>query len=264
MATQLFKRLWKGVKSHGPEILIGLGITGFIGATVMAVQATPIAEDLIVAAEDEKGDELTVKEKVKAVYKPYIPAAVTTVASTACILGASKINHQRNTELAAAYAISQAVIKHYDDKTAELAGEEKANEIKTAVHREMARDPMVQERIRTLPNSQHCIGMYPYYDPISNSPFYATKEILDKVEVTLNKRMYCGTEPYITVDDLYEELNDAGIQPKLKSTAVTNMLGWTLEEGGIDFDSSDYGEWDDGTPCRVMSYKPHHDPRPIR
>lgn len=266
MATQthLFTRLWKGVKSHGPEILTGLGIAGFFGAIVMAVQATPVAEDLVVAAEDEKGDELTSKEKLKAAYKPYIPAAVTAVASTACILGASKINHQRNTELAAAYAISQAVIKRYDEKTASIVGDDKADEIKKAVHRELSREPMVQERVQALPVTNHRVGLYPYFDPITNTPFYANKDILDRTEVSLNRRLYCDSELYITVDDLIDELNENGVYPKLKPTAVTNILGWTLEDGGLSFDSTDYGEWDDGTPCRILSHKVYHEPKPIR
>ena len=78
------------VSKRSPEILTGLGIAGMISTTVLAVRATPKALDLIARAEDKKfdnghGNKLTVSEKMKVAWKPYIPAAITGIASISMV-----------------------------------------------------------------------------------------------------------------------------------------------------------------------------------
>ena len=59
-----FKRITKSVvdvasttlTKRGPELLVGLGFLSFATAVVLAVRATPKAEELIIEAEDEKED----------------------------------------------------------------------------------------------------------------------------------------------------------------------------------------------------------------
>lgn len=266
---KIFKDLSRVVDNHSPEILTGLGIAGFITAVVLAVKATPKAEALIVEAEDAKEDSLTPIETVKAAWKPYVPAAITVVASTACVVGAAKINNRRNTELATAYAVSQAMLKKYQEKTEEIAGEEKAKEIDTAVKQETANSQMAKDAVSKIPQT-NIKGLHPYWDPMSNTGFYATPQMMGAAELSINKRLYMDLEPYLTVNDLYDELNDQGVYPPLKHTSVGNMLGWTPESGGMKFDtdcdgvSLEQSHWDDGTPCDVMSFKRHHGPETIR
>lgn len=265
----LFKGVCEMANRHSPEILTGLGIAGFVTAIVLAVKATPKAEDLIVQAEDEKEDTLTPMETVKAAWKPYVPAAITAVASAGCVIGAAKINHRRNTELATAYAISQAMVKRYQEKTAEIAGEEKAKEIDEAVKKDAVKSATVQNSVAKLPPS-NVAGVHPFWDPLSNTAFYASTMMLERAEVALNKRLYEGTEPYVTIDDLYDELNNQGIYPPLKHTAISNMMGWTPGDGGIEFDMDVDGipfeqhHWDDGTPCYLMSFKRYRQPEYVR
>lgn len=267
--NQLLKNVCNAAGKHSPEILTGLGIAGFITAIVLAVKATPEAEDLITRAEDEKEDTLTPIETVKAAWKPYVPAAITAVASAGCVIGATKINNRRNTELATAYAISQAMVKRYQEKTAELAGEEKADEIDKEVKREIVREPEVQKAVAKLPSATGQ-GMRPFIDSLTRKAFNASPQMLINAEAALNRRMYTGLEPYITVSDMYDELNAQGVYPPFKHTAMSSMLGWTPDTGGIEFDLDVEGvpfeqdHWDDGTPCDVMGFKRYHTPVNIR
>ena len=90
--------------------------------------------------------------------------------------------------------------------------------------------------------------------------------MLKNTEVNLNRRMYNGSEIYVTIDDLYDELNEQGVYPPLKHTALSGEYGWSPDTGGIEFDSDSDGipfeqhHWDDGTPCYLMSFrqKPKH------
>ena len=257
----LVKSLGTAAKKHSPELLTAIGIGGFFLAIGLAIKATPKALDMVTVAEDEKEDSLTPMETVKAVYKAYIPTAITAVASTACVLGASRINHVRNAELATAYALAQAYIKKTDEKTAEIVGEEKADQIK----REVRNSPV--RTIQNIPATKVTSDeLFPYYDPLSNTPFYSSPKIMKEVEVNLNQRLFCSMETYITVADLYEELNRCGVQPKLKQTSVAPMLGWKQDAGGIKFEMNEEGvpiemdHWDDGRPCYVMTFRRYHTP----
>ena len=109
---------WTG--RHSPEILIGLGITGMVSTTVLAVKATPKALDLIEEAkEKENKDELTAMETVKATWKCYIPAATTCVFSAACLIGANSVNSKRNAALATAYKLTENAFTEYKEKVVE-------------------------------------------------------------------------------------------------------------------------------------------------
>lgn len=265
---KIIKDLGRTASKYSPEILTALGITGFITAVVMAVKATPKAEALIIEAEDAKEDDLTPVETVKAGWKPYIPAVITIIASTGCIIGGVKIQKDRCAELATAYAISQAVVKRYQEKTEEIAGEEKAKEIETAVRQETAKSPEARQAIANLPKPT-IPGLHPFFDPMSNTGFNATVAMLKAAEVELSKRLYMELETYVTVNDLYDELNEQGIYPPLKHTSIGNMLGWTPEhriELDVDCDGVpiEQSHWDDGTPCYVMTFKFGNAPITIR
>ena len=59
----IFNNMLSGVKKHSPEILVGIGITGMIGSTILAVKATPKALQLLEDTEEEEHDtHLTPKE----------------------------------------------------------------------------------------------------------------------------------------------------------------------------------------------------------
>ena len=120
-------QLW--MTKHSPEILTGFGIAGMITATVLAVGATPKALKLIERKKKELGlsseEKLTPVETVKAVWKPYVPAVVTTTVSAACLVGANSVNARRNAALAAAYHLSETALSEYREQVIETIGERK-------------------------------------------------------------------------------------------------------------------------------------------
>lgn len=265
----IVKGLMDAASELAPELLVGIGVASLLTAIGLAIKATPVAEDLIAQAEDEKGDALTPVETVKAAGKAYIKTAIAAGAGVLCVAGGMKVKSNRHAELAAAYALSQSVIKHMDEKNEEILGKEKADEIKKEVKQEIARSPEVQKTISKLPPS-NIPGLHPFLDPLSNTPFRATVDMLQRAEVKLNKRLFTGLEAYVTVSDLYDELNEQGVYPKLRHTAVSPMLGWTAENGGLEFDLDVDGvpmeqdHWEDGTPCYVMGFKRYRTPDYIR
>ena len=134
-STKFISSIKSTIVSHSPEILTGIGIAGMIATSIMAIKATPKAIKLIEEKEKEVGDKLTPIETIKATWKCYIPATVTCVTSTACLIGASSVNARRNAALATAYSLSKTALSEYKDAVVETIGEKKEKVVRENVGR---------------------------------------------------------------------------------------------------------------------------------
>ena len=141
---QFFKSTGDLLVKKSPEILIGVGITGMISSTVMAVTATPKALILIEAEKSKKEvDILSAKDIVKVTWKCYIPAVATGILGAGCIIGSSAVSAKRNAALAAAYTLSESTLKEYQAKVVETIGEKKEQVIKDKIAKEkVEKDPV--------------------------------------------------------------------------------------------------------------------------
>ena len=135
------------IKKYSPEILMVVGITGVVGAAVLACKATLKCEDLIdehdgkmkivqevrekfdeekYSDENYKKDILVVKTQTAVNFvKLYGPSVTLGIASIACILGAHNIMKKRNVALAAAYKLVEQSFSEYRQRVKDELGEEK-------------------------------------------------------------------------------------------------------------------------------------------
>lgn len=228
------------VARYSPEILVGVGIVGMLATTVMAVNATPKALRLIDDAKEKKGEELTKLETVKAAAVVYIPPIITAIASTACIIGASKVNHKRNAALATAYAISEAALTEYKDKVIETIGEKKELEIQDAIDKDrMERNPVSQSEVFiTEKGNTLC------FDVTSGRYF---RSDIDKIKSAIHELNFQ------MMDDMWVSLNDFYSAIGLRETSIGDELGWSISNGPIKPRFSSQLS-DDGTPCLVIKY----------
>lgn len=233
-------KVW--TQKHSPEILIGIGVTGMVTTTVLAVKATPRALDLIALEKEElKVDKLTTVETIRATWKCYIPAMVSCAASASCIIGANSVNLKRNAALAAAYKLSETAFTEYREKVVETIGEKKEASVKDAIAKKRVehKPAAKQEVVLTGKGNTLC------FDSISGRYFRSDIDKLRKAENELNKRML-QRENYISLSQFYEEIG-------LTSTSISDELGWNVDTGLIDlYFSSQLA--DDGTPCVVIQY----------
>lgn len=239
---KLFKTLGQWTTKHSPEILTGLGIASGITTVVLAVKATPKAIELIEEEKKElETDKLTPVETVKAAWKPYIPAALTGVASIACIVSANSVNARRNAALAAAYQISTTALSEYREKVVETIGEKKERTV---------REKVAQERVNKKPASTSEVivtkkGDTMFFDPLSGRYFKSDLEKIKSIVNDLNRRMI-GGETYISLSEFYIEI---GLQP----TIVSDKIGWRVDKALIEIDySAVVGE--DGNPCLSLDF----------
>lgn len=233
---------------HSPEILTGLGITGMITSTILAVTATPKALKLIENKKKElKTDELTSMEMVKTAWKPYIPSVSMSVASIACLIGASRVNYKRNAALATAYSLSERTLSRYREKVIETIGEKREKSI---------RDKVNQDEVdnNKLKNSQVIItsgGDTLCMDSMSGRYFKSDMESIKQAVNKLNRRL--TYENYISLNEFYGEIG-------LDDTKNGDLVGWNMDSGLIEPTFSTCLA-ENGQPCIVLDFmvEPRYD-----
>lgn len=245
--SNVFRGVARSVKKHSPEILTGIGIAGMIATTVTAVSATPKALRLIDQKEIEEKRRLKPVEVVKTTWKCYIPSAVTGVMSVACLIGASSVNLRRNAALTAAYTLSETALKEYQDKTVEVVGEKKEQEIRDAVATEQLRN---SPTIRPEEIIDTGLGKTLFFDPLSGRKFWSDVEVIRKAENDLNRRM--RDEVNLSLNEFYVGLGLPEVDP-----SVGDSLGWDIDKGYIELAYS----WivdppnESGQKCCVISHR---------
>lgn len=250
MRSNLFVTMKSGLTKHSPEILIGLGVAGLLGTTVLAVRETPKVLKLLENKKKELDvDKLSVKDTVKTVWKNYIPCAVLAVTSVACIVGASNISARRNAALAAAYAIGNKAFSDYKEEVINLLGEEKDKEIKERVADKLLKEnPVTSKEVIITDNNEHLC-----YDEITGRYFKSSQNKIKEAQNVINDRL--RDEMWVSLNDLYYELC-------LPNVRVGDDLGWNIDDGYLDIIlSSRIAE--DGTPCLTLDYSigPRYDYR---
>ena len=259
--TKVFNSIKIATVKHSPEILMGIGITGMVTTTVMAVRATPKALELIESEKRRLNRELLEEAKksgceecnqitrlepvdlIKVTWKCYIPAGITCMVSIACLIGARSVNARRNAALATAYTLSESTLRDYQKKVIETIGEKKEQTVRDAVAKEhIERDPVEnKEVILSGRGNTLC------YDSISGRYFRSDMDAIKKAENELDARL--RNEMYISLNEFYYEI---GLEPL---RVIGDELGWNIDKGYLDLDFSSQIATD-GTPCLVIEYNP--------
>lgn len=246
--SKVAKNMQHTLGKYSPQILTGIGVAGMITTVVLAVKATPKALELI---EDKKEEldagKLTVVDTVKTAWKPYVPAVVTGVLSTVCIIGGNAVGTRRTAALAAAYKISETALHEYKDAVVETIGEEKSKEVKEKVaQNKLDKNPVVEKQI-IVTNK----GTFLCYDSLSGRYFQSDIETIRKAQNDIND--YLFSEDYASLNMFYDFLG-------LEHTRLGAELGWKIDSGTlqIEFDSTLASDKSQGiapgTPCLVLDY----------
>lgn len=198
------------LKRNSSTILTCVGGVGVIATAVTAAKATPKAMALLDKAKDEKGEELTMFEKVRTAAPAYIPSAVMGAATIACIFGANALNKRQQAALMSAYALLDNSYKEYKAKVTELYGEE----ADTEVRKEIAKDHYEEQKTSTG-------ELQLFYDEFSQRYFESTTEKVLRAEYDLNRML---AECYgVFLNEWYDLLG-------IETVDYGDFLGWSTYE----------------------------------
>ncbi len=126
------------VKSNAPEILTAVGVSGVVSTAYLTHQAALKARDTLKTAPKD----LSRKEKLKLVWKHYIPPAISGVATISCIVGSSKASAKRTAAAVAAYTAADRALTEYKEQIVKQIGPGKEQK---------ARDAIAQEKVAAAP-----------------------------------------------------------------------------------------------------------------
>lgn len=240
----------KPIVKHSPEILTGLGITGFVSATIMAVKVTPKVLDVI---SETKSKNLDKKEETKEIIidagKYYIPSILVTGLSMVCVIGASSINLKRNAALVTAYSISENALKEYQSKVLETVGPRKERQIEDSIVKDhMDKNPVTNTEVYISGN-----GDTLFYDDHSGRYFMQNLAKMEKIENMLNKRLW--SEMWISLNELYYEIG-------LKPLKDGDDIGFNIDDGYLNYTERYSAQMaDDGRPCLAIRIEERIRPR---
>lgn len=233
------------LNKNASTILTCIGGAGVILTSVLAVKSTPKAMKMIERAEEEKGEELTVTEKVINAAPAYIPAITAGAATIACIFGANILNKRQQAAITSAYALLDNSYREYRKKVDELYGEDAGRRVRANI----AKDTYEEEKVETEDDKLL------FYDFFSDRYFSSTLYTVQQAEYRINRHLI--TRDYVYLNEFYEEL---GIKP----IEAGWQLGWSSGscfamywQNWIDFDHEKV-ELDDGLECHVIKFK--HEP----
>lgn len=236
--------LW--FKRRSPIILTCIGAFGVAATAVTAVRATPKAMQILEAAENEKGEELTKAEIVKAAAPVYIPSVIIGLSAVICIFGANVLNEKKQASLISAYALLDESYKKYRTAAKTVYGKDADDAIRT----EMARDSYVSADGYAVydPDMDESDKVL-FYDSYSRRYFTSTMASVINAQYHVNHNY--TLRGYVCVNEFYEFLGIDRIDGG-------DDVGWSMDElmeDGIlwlDFENR-YTQLDDGLECYIIS-----------
>lgn len=236
------------LKRNSATILTCVGAAGVVVTAVLTAKATPKALARVEEAKEDKGDDLTKLEIVKAAAPAYIRPAIIGAATITCVFGANVLNKRQQAAIMSAYALLDRSYKDYREKVEELYGET-ANE---RVREELAKDKYEEDK-PSAPSNDTIL----FYDTFGDRYFESTVEAMQRAEYRVNRDIHM--RGYATLDEFYEYLG-------IDSVDGNEVLGWSeggnmarYWQGWIDFNHHKVVH-DDGLECTILTF--FQDPYP--
>lgn len=236
----IFTNALKLVKSHSPEILTALGVTGVFTTSYLAGKASYAASEIVRAQETEPADRKErFKEHLRLTWKLYIPTGISGAVTVGCIIGASKATGRRTAAAVAAYSITEKAFSEYKEKVVEELGKGKDQKIRDAIVQDhISKDPYTsREVIITGGGNVLCCEL------LTHRYFRSDMESLKKAVNEINWRI--NRDIFITMDEFYDLIG-------LPHTSASDKNGWDSNKQ-LDLSYS-HAISEDGEPCLTFEY----------
>lgn len=231
-----------------PTVLSVVSVVGLTATVVTAVRATPKAVKILEDRTAEKGDDLTVRETVKATWKCYIPAVAIGAGTVACILGANALNRKMQASLASAYALVSNAYGRYKSKVVELYGKDAHDKIISSIAAEKS-NAMPITAGSFIRNS--CLDFDEkeeeilFYDAFSDRYFTSTISKVLQAEYHLNRNYALAGG--VEVNQFYDFLGISRVDEG-------GVVGWSCYDGEIQWIDFDHKKTttDDGLEVYII------------
>lgn len=223
MTDDLMNSVAEFAKEHLGDILVGLGIAGFISTGVIAAKCAKKR-----AKRDTDEPKKLTKETVIQGIKDYGPAIVVGAASTASIILGVNEFHKKNAAIMAICAVAESTLADYKKEVTNVIGKEEEAKISDKVDIERARKLEEVNQQYHVPQVIDAYASYqPFFDVYSGRPFYSSEADIERAINELNAELNQGYAVYL--NDFYDRID-------LERNTVGSEVGWdsSLRQGLIE------------------------------
>lgn len=205
----------KIISHKSPLILTCVGIGLGVTSTVMAIKATPEANDIYKKIQDSDLPENEKrKEVIKNVVPLYFPSALAGGLAIASVVGGYKIQANRLAEMTAAYLIANNSLQDYKKTIVDKFGEEVATDIqKEVAEKEAEKNPDATKDI-IISNDDNLEIMQ---DSISGQYFKSTRDDIWRVLTDIGYRL--TIEDCIAASEYFYEVG-------ISANCLGDDVGW--------------------------------------
>ena len=249
-----------------PVILLGMGLSGFVGTVILAVKATPKAEVMLAKEKEYQLEELNAQlddyndfltnndvdfnnfEIFKAVAPIYIPTLVLGGVSIACILGSYHVTTKRTAALGAAYSIAEKTLSEYQNKVIETIGAQKETDIRDAIAKDHVDRDISEKPAANILTTRD--GNTLCFDDRNGRWFYSDIAKLKAAQNQFNHDLLCGYSN--------GSLNDFYMMIGLDPTGDGDDLGWARpDQLELVFSYVPYPTTEEPAACINFSVDPY-------
>lgn len=235
------------ISKQSPIILAGTAMIGVAATGYLAYKAGLQVEEVIRHAEEEKGDTLTKQEAAQATWRLWIPPVASGVLTIGAIVASTAISEKRRAALAGLYAMSEASLKEYQEKTKEVVGPKKEQEIRDGVNADHVKDPPPWDV--ELPAGKVWIK-----DKLTNRYFFDDVQSVRAAANHINESIFSG-EMCMSLNDFYDILDN----PQLPPCELGSYVGWSISHTCELYFTSALTS--DMRPVLVLDWAANGDPR---
>lgn len=222
--SEVAKRMGKLVADNSPTIMTAIGVAGTLTtayltgkATVKATRAIDDVEYQQTSQGRYRPDPLSGKEKLKLVWKYYIPPVATGVVTVAAIIGANRIGMRRAAAMAAAYSIAQEGWNEYREKVLERLGAKKEEDVRAEVSKARVDRTYTEDNQIIFDDIRSVLC----HDSMSGRYFVSDVETIRRAENDINHQI---------LKDMYASLSDLYCLLDLPATSISDHLGWNTDK----------------------------------
>jgi hypothetical protein len=264
-------------QKYSPELLMGLGIGGIIGSTILACRATLKVEAIMTKSNEniakinevvDSGNPLYTEQDAQkdiminavqtgaSLVSLYAPAAILGVISISCILTSHSIVTKRNLALMAAYKVVDESFKQYRDRVAAEIGPEKEDLIRHNTKQTVTTETVVNEdgkkvKQQKVENVLDLTNLSPYARVFDEFSKEYQKNADMNMFFLITKQNWANDMLHVHGHLFLNEVYDMLGMPRSQEGAI---MGWVLGANGKD-QKIDFGIYAPGNAQFVAGYE---------
>lgn len=210
-------------KKNSPEILTGLGIAGFIAATIIGIFETPkYLDDVEKKKEELEVEKLPIKDNAILIARHYVPTVSLIVASSSCVIKSNRIYAGRLSAAVTAYSLTETAYREYKDKVKETLGEKKEHEIEEKVFADRVKSNLPTDAQLDMLGP----GLSLVYEPYTNQYAVMKSYEVDKAITRLNADFIL--ENRLSLNDYIYELMSWDRSGEMHMNPDWTYQGWNM------------------------------------